>query len=138
VGDIAGLTASVSPNGTYVIYSQSTGDGFITKLFNTKKNTTVTLALSLLPEKCVWLKNEDAVCAGNSIVPDGVYPDAWYAGITHFQDRLYRIYTSVNTYDEIYNGEAAAFDMINLSMDEDRGLVYFIDKTTGLLWQYAI
>jgi hypothetical protein len=36
VGDAPGLTTSVSPSGTYVLYSESTQTGFVTKLLNTQ------------------------------------------------------------------------------------------------------
>jgi hypothetical protein len=136
LGNIAGLTTSVSPHGTYVLYSESTANGFVTKIFNTKTNNTSTLSLALLPEKCAWLQNEDVVCAGNSSVANAVYPDAWYAGTMHFSDQLYRINTASNIYSVLYNDPAQSFDMTNLQIDEGQGFVYFIDKTTGFLWQY--
>ncbi len=135
-GMIKGMTASVSPLGTYVLYSESTATGFTAALFNTKTNATSPISLSLLPEKCTWLKNEDLICAGNSSVAAAVYPDNWYAGITHFSDKLYRINAATNTYELMYNGESQSFDMTGLIADEDQRLVFFIDKTTGLLWSY--
>ena len=138
LGTIPGLTTSVSPSGTYMLYSQSTPDGFVTKLFNTKTTKTTSISLALLPEKCTWTNTEDLICAGNTSPQSGIYPDAWYAGIMHFEDHLYRIYTGANTYDELYNGTVATFDMTNLSFDETKGIVYFIDKQTGVLWQYSL
>ena len=136
LGNVAGLTTSVSPSGTYVLYSQSVDGGFVTKIFNTRTNTTTNLSLIILPEKCVWLHSEDLLCAGNSSVPNGKYPDDWYAGTMHFSDQLYRINTTSNTYTVLYNDLTQSFDMTNLQVDEGQGFVYFIDKTTGYLWQY--
>jgi hypothetical protein len=136
LGNIAGLTTSVSPKGTYILYSESVADGFVTKIFNTKTNTTKQLSLALLPEKCVWLQNEDILCAGNNNVANAAYPDAWYAGTIHFSDQLYRINTASNIYSVVYNDPTQSFDMTNLQIDEEQGFVYFIDKVTGFLWQY--
>jgi hypothetical protein len=136
VGNIKGLTTSVSPSGAYVLYSESTNTGFNTKLLNTKTGTISNINLSILPEKCAWLRNDNLICAGNNSVANAVYPDAWYAGITHFNDELYRINTSTNTYSMLFDGGDQSIDMTNLQVDEDNGLVYFIDKNTGLLWQY--
>ncbi len=136
VGNVAGLTTSVSPKGTYVLYSQSTANGFTTSSFNTKTNVTNSISLSILPEKCTWLQNEDLICAGNNTVAAGTYPDAWYAGTTHFSDQLYHIATASNTYSVLFDGQNQNFDMTNLQADESQGLLYFIDKNTGLLWQY--
>ncbi len=134
---INGLTTSVSPSGTYVLYSQHAPGGFSTRLFNTKTNTTQTLSLAILPEKCTWLKNEDLICAGNSSVAQTAeYPDAWYQGIVSFSDQLYRIYTSTLSYDTLYDNSGLSFDATNLQTDEALGMLYFVDKTTGLLWQF--
>lgn len=137
LGDINGLTASVSPSGTYVLYSQNSGTSFVTKLLNTKTNTTQSLSLRILPEKCAWLANEDLVCAGNTFIADAAYPDAWYQGITSFSDQLYHIYTGSAIYDTLYDGTERSFDMTNISVSEITRRVYFIDKPTGLLWQFS-
>lgn len=137
VGNAPGLTASVSPSGTYVLYSQSTTNGFVTKLFNTQTNTTVDINLAILPEKCAWLQNENLICAGNSTVANATYPDDWYAGTTHLSDHLYSITTGSNLYTILYNGQAQSFDMTNVQVDETNRLIYFIDKPTGILWQFS-
>lgn len=135
LGDIRGLTTSISPKGTYVLYSQSTNEGFSTYLLNTTTGATQPLGLSLLPEKCVWLANEDVICAGNTSVPSGTYPDMWYAGLISFSDQLYRIYTASNTFDVLT--ETQSFDMTHLQVDETTDTVYFIDKITGYLWKFS-
>lgn len=135
LGDINGLTTSVSPDGNYIIYSQTSSDGFITRILNTKNNSIMTLNLSLLPEKCAWLSNNDLICAGNSTIPKGQYPDDWYKGLINFSDKIYRIYTTSATYDTLYDGSVYDFDATNLSVDEDLKTLYFIDKTSGYLWQ---
>ncbi len=138
VGDVAGLTTSVSPSGAYVLYSQSTNGGFVTRLFNTKTGVTTNLSLSILPEKCAWYLNDELLCAGNTTIAEGVYPDSWYAGLTHFQDQLYRISTTSNTYTVVYDGSEQVFDMTALRIDEGQNLLYFIDKGTGLLWKVTL
>lgn len=137
VGDVSGLTTSVSPSGTYIIYSQSTDNSFVTKIYNTKTNTTNSINITILPENCTWLQNEDLICAGNDSVPNGTYPDQWYAGTIHLSDQLYEITPSSNTYSVLYNGDLASFDMTNVQVDEGQSIVYFIDKKTGLLWKYS-
>jgi hypothetical protein len=136
LGDINGLTTSVSPSGLYVLYSQHTDGGFITRILNTKSNTTRTLNLTILPEKCVWLQNEDLMCAGNTTVPTGEYPDAWYQGTVSLSDQLYRISTATLTYDTLYDASSKQFDMTNLAVNEITRNVYFVDKPTGILWKF--
>lgn len=139
LGDISGLTTSVSPKGTYVLYSQSTNQGFITKILNINSGVTRNIGASILPEKCTWTAAEDLICAGGGNLPDATYPDAWYAGTVHFSDQLFHIYTGSNVFDVLYTPtETGSFDMTNLQVDEDSNLLYFIDKQTGLLWQFTL
>lgn len=136
VGDIPGLTTSVSPSGAYVLYSESSTTSFTTKLLNTRTGSVQNLGLSILPEKCVWLANEDLICAGG-IPPEGTYPDVWYAGLVSFSDQIYRIYTASGLFDVLYENTGFSFDMINLQVDELSSILYFIDKPTGVLWQFS-
>lgn len=137
LGDINGLTTSVSPKGSFILYSESTSDGLSSKIFNTKTSVVRSIAPAILPEKCVWLESESLLCAGNSFIPASSYPDSWYAGLINFSDKLYRIYTNINTYDTIDQGQEWSYDATNLQVDELNRLLYFIDKSTGLLWQFA-
>lgn len=137
LGNIKGLTTSVSPSGTYILYSQSTSTGFITRLLNTKTGVSNNLNIALLPEKCTWLKNEDLICAGNGEMALGSYPDMWYSGLVSFKDKFYRIYTTSNTYTILSDGTERAPDATNLQVDENQDIVFFIDKPTGLLWQLS-
>jgi hypothetical protein len=137
VGNVKGLTTSVSPSGKYVLYSESINTGFVAKILNTKTGSIKNTNLAILPEKCTWIKNEDLICAGNSSVENGTYPDAWYAGLISFSDQLFRIYTESNTFDVIYKNDEKSFDMTNLRTDEERSLLFFTDKKTGILWQFS-
>ncbi len=136
LGNIKGLTAQVSPNASFVIYAQSSGNTFITSILDTKTGVTTPLNLSILPEKCVWTSVEDVICAGGGDIPFGVYPDSWYAGLVSFSDKLYRIDPKTSTYTVLYRGEDATFDMTELKVDERRSFVYFINKKDGLLWRF--
>lgn len=138
IGDIPGLTASVSPNNKFVLYSMSTEEGFITRLLDLEKNTTATVNISILPEKCAWLKDNNLICAGNTVIPPAKYPDSWYAGIINFSDQLYKIDTKTNTQTMLFNGTEFVFDMTHLVVDEARNILFFIDKPTGMLWQVTL
>ncbi len=138
LGNIKGLTTSVSPNGTYILYSESNTRGFSTKLLTVKTGVVRSVGNSILPEKCVWLKDENLICAGGGTIPEGNYPDTWYAGTTDFSDQVFRIYTSANVFDVIHSPtEGESFDMTNLQVHEELGLLYFIDKQSGILWQFS-
>lgn len=132
LGDIKGLTVSISPSGNYIIYSESVSNNIVLNILNTKDGSVQKTSLNVLPEKCTWLKNDDLICAGGG-VPAGNYPDDWYMGTKSFSDNLYKIYTSTNIFDVIYD-QSNSFDMTNLSLNENSSILYFIDKNTGYLW----
>jgi hypothetical protein len=139
LGDIKGLTTSISPKGTYVLYSESTPRGFVTRILSTKTGVVRSIGNSILPEKCAWLIDEDLICAGGGTIPEGTYPDSWYAGTTTFSDQIFRIYTGANIFDVLHTPtEGESFDMTNLQVNESLGLLYFIDKQSGILWQFSL
>jgi hypothetical protein len=136
LGDIRGLTTSVSPSGSFVLYSESAGNSFSASLYNTKTGTTTPLNLSILPEKCVWTAAENLICAGNESVSPARYPDSWYAGVVHFTDKIYAITVATNTYETLYDGTTRPLDITHPTLDESQTLLYFIDKNDGTLWRY--
>ncbi len=134
VGGVLGLTASVSPKGGYVLYSESTQNGFLTKVLNTNTQKTTTLAIRSLPEKCTWTSNEDLLCAVTPDLPKAVYPDGWYAGLVHFNDSLVRINPNSGFLSTLYDG-TQDFDAIMLQFDEENNQLYFINKNDSSLWR---
>jgi hypothetical protein len=139
LGDIKGLTTSVSPKGTYILYSESNTRGFVTRILTTSTGAVRNVGNSILPEKCVWLQDEDLICAGGGTIPEGTYPDTWYAGTTKFSDQLFRIYTGANIFDVLHSPtDGQSFDMTNLQINENLGVLYFIDKQSGILWQFSL
>ncbi len=136
LGDIPGLTASISPKGTYILYSESVPDSFTTSIFTVKNGEKKQFGLKILPEKCAWLKNEDLICAGSESITGGNYPDDWYSGVVMLGDGLYKINTGINILETLDNG-TYGYDAINLFADESESLLYFIDKTTGILWRFG-
>lgn len=136
LGDMRGLTTSVSPKGTYILYSESRqGSGFISRVYETKTGITKGLSVIVLPEKCTWLLNEDLICAGSDSVAPGNYPDEWYDGTRSFTDTFYHIHTATNRIDTLSEDESKRYDAISLVANEAQTLLYFIDKKTGFLWQ---
>jgi hypothetical protein len=139
LGNIQGLTTSVSPLGTYILYSESTASGFNTKILTTKSGAIRNIGISILPEKCVWTKDENLICAGGGDISKATYPDDWYNGTQTFADKIFRIYTVSNTFDVLHTPkDSEVYDMTNLQISESLGMLYFIDKQTGLLWQFIL
>lgn len=136
LGNINGLTTSVSPSKKYILYSQSTNVGINTSLYTVDTGTIIPIGHNILPEKCVWKSDENLICAGNDSIEDSSYPDSWYAGVTHFTDTIYAINTNTGSFDIPSGGQNTPYDITNLQVDESNYKLYFIDKKTGLLWRF--
>jgi hypothetical protein len=134
LGGIYGLTASLSPQGSYVIDSESTANGFLTKIYTINTGASSTLAFQALPEKCIWIKDENLICATMQNPSDAMYPDSWYAGLTHFRDKVVRMSPRTGLTTLLYDGEKD-FDVVSLQFDEKNNKLYFINKNDGSLWR---
>lgn len=134
LGNVAGLTTNTSSDEN-TLYSQSLNSGFTTRILNNKDGSDKSIDLSILPEKCTWLKSS-VVCAGN-IESEGSMPDEWYQGIRTLSDKVYMIDLSTLRVQTIYDGSSGNFDMTHLSVDESSRRLYFIDKNTGELWRLS-
>lgn len=137
IGNIMGLTTSISPNSAYVLYSEASSVSNIinTKLYTIATGNTIAIGHNILPEKCTWLASQNLLCAGNDTITEGAYPDSWYAGVSRFSDAFYQINSTNGNYQVINNGLDISVDAINLQTSEKEGFLYFIDKSTGNLWR---
>lgn len=132
-----GLTASMSPQGGYVLYSESTPNNFLTKLYTVGTGRSITLAVQVLPDKCVWTLDEELICAAIQNASDAIYPDSWYAGLVKFSDTIVRISPSSGLLTTLYD-EGVDFDATNLQFDEVNNQLYFINKNDATLWRLNI
>lgn len=143
LGPYAGLTAIGNSNGTLILFSYVQNRGIATKVFNTRTKSQTSLGIATLAEKCAFsaLHPTIAYCAAPFFLPPALYPDAWYQGISHFSDMIWKIDTTTGTvavvvYPEREVGES--IDAVELSVDPDDSFLYFKDKTSGLLWQLKL
>lgn len=137
-GPVRGLTTLMSPDGTWIISSESTQTGIITKLVNLTTGESKDLSLATLPEKCVWQKDSLwAICAVPSQVPRAMYPDEWYQGLTTFQDEFWKIEVSPFRTTKLYTPDKD-HDFINPVLGPDGSFLYVTDKNTGYLWNLRV
>lgn len=143
LGNITGLTTLVSPDGKLVLYSQTSGNTIRTLLYNTTTRVAQDVGLKTLPEKCLWTSDSSTIyCGVPNDIQAGSYPDAWYQGLTRFDDSLWRITVGeINTTTllvSLREVAGSAIDTIKLKLASDAHYLYFIDKTNGILWQYDL
>jgi len=139
VGGLRGLTGKLSKDGTKVLYSYSTNDGFNTKILNIKSATSTNVIFRTLSEKCTWseLRKNEIYCAVPTLIADSNYPDDWYTGKTAFIDQIWHLDTTTGEAHQlanILNITEELVDAINLTLDPKENTLYFINKYDLTLW----
>jgi hypothetical protein len=141
-GGIAGLTTLTNPDLNYTLYSKSTTGGFLTSVYELKKEGEFTLNNdSTLPEKCVWskLKKTTAYCAVPSTIPIANYPDDWYKGNISFVDNIYKLDLTLPAFQLLYSlPKDQNIDIINPFLDAKEDNLYFTNKNDYFLWGLTI
>lgn len=137
IGDITGLTAGLSSDGTRMIYSQG-GNSLSTKIFDTQTKTSTDFELTTLPEKCVWSKTNKNIiyCAVPDNFPQADYPDDWYQGLVSFSDSIWQKDFS-NGQTSILNQNVNA-DVINPFLTKDEKYLIFTNKNDNTLWSLKL
>jgi len=143
LGHIQGLTTLVSPDGTYVLYSQSENNNISSHLLNTKTSQDTALAFTTLPEKCSWITVIKFICGVPSTTQNSPLPDSWYMGTTSFNDSLQALDVVVlpgennNNIDGSFDLKAIAgldIDVIHPQVSPDGTLLIFENKKDFSLW----
>jgi len=138
ISGIYGLTSNVSPDGEYMIISNSLNNNSALYLYDTGTGLISNLSLYTLPEKCVWSKENTSIayCAGQRFASEGNYPQDWYQGKVSFADILWRIDLEDLAVEEFYTfpGIEKTFDIISPQLSPDEKRLFFIDKNDSTPW----
>ncbi|PIP87447.1 hypothetical protein COW81_00230 [Candidatus Campbellbacteria bacterium CG22_combo_CG10-13_8_21_14_all_36_13] len=135
-----GLSATMSPDEKFVLFSSMVDSSIKTYIFNTITKSTNQLNISTFLEKCVWKTDSVLVCAvPNSLPKNTKFPDDWYKGYVSFNDDIYEVdaETSFATnITSIFDSEEYLFDLTDPKIEkiEDGYLLYFINKKDLTLW----
>lgn len=138
IGGIKGLTAVVSPDGEKVVFSGIGQNGTEAKIYNVKNKTVSSLGFSTLADKCAWgKKNKNMVyCAIPLSISGSNQPDAWYQGMTSFDDGIWSKNVSTGESKNILSRFGA--DIMNISASDDENYLIFTDKNDGTLWNLKL
>lgn len=141
LGGIKGLTAKMSPDGNYVLFSDK---NLNLSIYNISKKQKTGLSIKTLPEKCVWGSNNETIyCSVPKFIEANEYPDAWYQGIVSFSDDIWEVDVLSNNATLVldskdFNTENSNLDMINLKLSIDMKYLFLVDKNTNYLYEYKI
>jgi len=140
LGNINGLTTLASPNGKLILY----GDGNLNlNIYHTDTNTSNTVGVKTLPEKCVWGSVSNIIyCSVPKSIPRGQYPDTWYQGEVSFSDQIWKIDVATgNTtliVDPLTISGGEDIDGIKLALDPSENYLFFVNKKDSYLWEYNL
>jgi len=138
IGNITGLTALMNNKGNVIVYTETTGTGFMTFNHNKNGGEVKVFPVRTLAEKCVFSKiNENIIyCGVPSVIIGANYPDAWYQGVRSFSDSIWEIDLELNTGRVIIDNNAfpEEADIINPVVSEDENYFGFINKKDNTLW----
>jgi hypothetical protein len=134
---VRGLAMLPSPDGKYVLYSETVERKPALKLFRLKDGAVFDLSLESFPEKCTWSARKPVIyCAAGSL-PLGEYPDSWYQGTVTFTDDLWKISAETGETELLYPLSQAAgfsFDAIKLFLTPAEDYLVFTNKNDSMLW----
>jgi hypothetical protein len=139
-GGVSGLTTLVNPNGTLILYSNSTETGPKLGIFDIEKHSIRDLKLYGLPEKCIWGQdNTTLYCALPNVITGIQYPDSWYQGLVSFDDYFVKIDALSGETSTIANSKnETSIDATHLFLNNTEDLLFFTNKKDSTLWSLKL
>ncbi len=139
MGEIVGLTTLMSPDGTKVLYSQSSAGSPNLFVLNNKDGSIRNLYFRTFSEKCVWSQKEADIvfCAVPQDIAFGDYPDAWYQGLIFFTDDIWKINTvsgETRLIAKLNQLGDQAIDVVNPVLNPSETYLVFNNKIDLSLW----
>lgn len=142
-GPANGLVALASPSGKWIIVSSISSGNLQMQLVNTMTGEAISLPVATIADKCVWTSDEATVYCGIPVTPATTYayPDDWYQGAAHFNDRVWKIDVAgryAKLVLDLSTVSGAPFDVIAPTLDSSGTLLVFQNKNDGSLWSYKL
>lgn len=141
IGNIVGLTTLTSPDGKYILYSQSENQSIRTHIYNTESEESEQLLIRLLPEKCAWSDNSTLYCGVPNAIGGSLYPDTWYQGKILFTDSIFRVDAETNSARRVYSphtDDGENLDIYKPFISESGKYMIFNNKGDMSLWAFTL
>ncbi|MDD5356825.1 MAG: hypothetical protein PHS53_01605 [Candidatus Pacebacteria bacterium] len=141
LGGINGLTTLTNPDASYILYSESQGQGFTLNIFNVKTGDTNLAPIQTLPEKCLWSHKDTASawCLVPRTRTSATYPDDWYQGKISSSDNIWKINVKTGESELLVSVDnGITIDGINLFTDNTEDHLFFTNKKNDVLWSFDL
>lgn len=141
-GPLDGLAALVSPSGKWVLVSYTESGSLRMQLVNVATGTALQLPVTTIVDKCVWAADESSLYCGIPVrPPTASYPDDWYQGAVHFEDRIWKIYVDEHYAQMVLDFTEATEDTLDaeaLAIDAEESTLVFTNRNDGSLWSFSL
>ncbi len=137
LGPINGLTTNTNPSGTKTLISAWENNQLVTKIITLNNLQSTLVPFITLPEKCTWYNDDILICGVPNTIPQGVYPDVWYKGISRFSDTLQKYTLSTGELENLAVFPESV-DVIRIESDKTAEYLFFMNKNTYELWSYRM
>lgn len=143
LGNVQGLTTTVSPGTEIVLYAEGESNIIITRTLNTVTHEKKVLSISTLPEKCVWSKTRPYImyCAIPSLILGNDYPDVWYKGLVSFSDNIWEVDVKQDESRLLVSPVDTArqeIDVVNPFIGPNEEFLFFTNKKDSTLWSLRL
>lgn len=136
---VLGLSVAAHPSKDFVLFSESFGDSFTTKVLY---EGLVTVApFKTLGEKCIWAPQTYVYCAVPRELPKDALPDSWYRGEVHTSDDWYQLDPKTGEAKLLISPESdfgVSVDVLYPSIDSSGRYIVFRDALSGTPWVLRI
>lgn len=135
-----GLTSTVSPNGLWVIYSESRDGKVLTYLLNLKQKTKTLLTFSTIADKCAWTSDGAVVyCAAPNTVTSSDYLDSWFKGTISSNDNFWMVNVASSSAKMVADtAKNSLFDVYKPFLDDSNETLFFTNKKDSSLWSFDV
>lgn len=137
ISGVTGLTTSVSPDASKVIYSRNSLGLIDLYLYEIATKKTSPVGLKTLPEKCSWQNSDTLYCAVPKTITTSQYPDNWYQGKISFSDDIWKIDLKQKT-TVLVVPIKESLDLVSLVVAPKRGWIYAINKTDNSIQSFSL
>ena len=135
---VSGFGFMANGNKDFVAYSVLENDKYTSSLLNNEFNTSRSLPLNFVPEKCTF-GAAALFCASSDTSGDYRFPDNWYRGEISFADTIWKVYPETFGLEIVVDtlGESGReLDIVSPEVGTNDSFLYFINKNDQSLWTY--
>jgi len=144
LGPMAGLSAVVSHDGKYVLYSATGKNSEIqTSIYSIASGTSTDALIKTLADKCAWgnFYKDLVFCGVPSQQMSGIYPDGWYLGSLSSVDKIWQVNAAtgeVHLIASLVDQADRTINAFRLDLDPKDKYLFFMNKNDLSLWSLAI